>query len=118
MDVKILEKNKVDVKHGLELLGDMDFYNETIETFYKNIDKNIKDLKKFKEKKDFENYGILSHSIKSDSKYLGFTDLAEIALAHEMAGKGSDEKFIEENYDNFISEINKIVEIITKYLGR
>ena len=48
MDVKILEKNKVDVKHGLELLGDMDFYNETIETFYKNIDKNIKDLKKTK----------------------------------------------------------------------
>ena len=54
----------------------------------------------FKDKDDFENYGILSHSIKSDSKYLGFMDLAEIALSHEMAGKSSDKKFIDENYDS------------------
>ena len=118
MDIKILTDNKIDVNHGLELLGDMDFYNETLETFYKNIDKNIKDLKKFKEKKDFENYGILSHSIKSDSKYLGFMDLAEIALSHEMAGKGSDEKFIEENFDSFMEEINRIVSVVKEYLGR
>lgn len=118
MDVKILTNNKIDVNHGLELLGDMDFYNETLETFYDGIDKNLKDLKKFKEKKDFENYGILSHSIKSDSKYLGFMDLAEIALSHEMAGKSSDEKFIEENYDDFIKEIDRIVNVVKEYLGR
>ncbi len=118
MDVKILEKNKIDVKHGLELLGDMDFYNETLETFYNNIDKNLKDLKKYKDKDDFENYGILSHSIKSDSKYLGFMDLAEIALSHEMAGKSSDKKFIDENYDSFVEEINRIVKVVKEYLGR
>ena len=118
MDVKILTKNKIDVDHGLELLGDMDFYNETLETFYKNIDKNIKDLKKFKDNKDFENYGVLSHSIKSDSKYLGFMDLAEIALSHEMAGKSSDEKFIEKNFDSFMEDINRIVSVVKEYLGR
>ncbi|MBO6195827.1 MAG: hypothetical protein J6O56_05770 [Bacilli bacterium] len=118
MDVKILKDNKIDVDHGLELLGDMDFYNETLETFYKNIDKNLKDLKKFKDKDDFENYGILSHSIKSDSKYLGFMDLAEIALSHEMAGKGSDKKFIDENYDSFVEEINRIINVVKEYLGR
>ena len=118
MNVEILTKNKIDVNHGLELLGDMDFYNETLGTFYDNIDKNLKDLKKFKESDDFENYGILSHSIKSDSKYLGFMDLAEIALSHEMAGKGSDKKFIEENYDSFVEEINRIVNVVKEYLGR
>lgn len=118
MDVDFLKKNKIDVDHGIELLGDLDFYNETLGTFYDGIGDSLKKLDQFKNKKDFENYGILSHSIKSDSKYLGFTDLAEMALAHEMAGKGSDEKFIEENYDNFVSEINKIVEIVKEYLGR
>lgn len=118
MNVEILTKNKIDVNHGLELLGDMDFYNETLGTFYDNIEKNLKDLKKFKESDDFENYGILSHSIKSDSKYLGFMDLAEIALSHEMAGKSSDKKFIEENYDSFIEEINRIVSVVKEYLGR
>ena len=38
MDVKLLEKNGIDVNHGLELLGDMDFYNETLGTFNDNID--------------------------------------------------------------------------------
>ena len=118
MDVKILTNNKIDVNHGLELLGDMDFYNETLGTFYDNINDNLKKLESFKNKDDFENYGILSHSIKSDSKYLGFMDLAEIALSHEMAGKGSDKKFIEENYDSFVDEINRIVSVVKEYLGR
>lgn len=118
MDTKILTKNKIDVNHGLELLGDMDFYNETLGTFYDGISDNLKKLKEFKDKDDFENYGILSHSIKSDSKYLGFMDLAEIALSHEMAGKGSDKEFIEKNYDSFVEEINRIVSVVKEYLGR
>lgn len=118
MDIKILTDNKIDVNHGLELLGDIDFYNETLATFYDGIDTNLKNLEKYKNEKDFENYGILSHSIKSDSKYLGFMDLAEIALSHEMAGKSSDEKFINDNYNSFISEINRIVNVVKEYLGR
>lgn len=118
MDVKILTDNKIDVNHGLELLGDMDFYNETLSTFYDGIADNLKKLEEYKNNDDFENYGILSHSIKSDSKYLGFMDLAEIALSHEMAGKGSDKAFIEENYDSFIKEINRIVSVVKSYLGR
>ena len=118
MDVNILTNNKIDVNHGLELLGDMDFYNETLSTFYDGIFENLKKLEEFKNNKDFENYGILSHSIKSDSKYLGFMDLAEIALSHEMAGKGSDEAFIENNYASFVQEINRIVSVVKEYLGR
>lgn len=118
MDTKILTKNKIDYKHGIELLGDIDFYNETLETFYNGIEENIKNLKKYKDKNDYENYGILSHSIKSDSKYLGFTNLAEIALSHELAGKNNDEKFIEENFDSFIDEINRIISAVKEYLGR
>ena len=68
MDIKILTDNKIDVDHGIELLGDMDFYNETLGTFYDGIEDNLKKLKEFKDNDDFENYGILSHSIKSDSK--------------------------------------------------
>ena len=59
MNVEILTKNKIDVNHGLELLGDMDFYNETLGTFYDNIDKNLKDLKKVMILKIMEYYHIL-----------------------------------------------------------
>ena len=118
MDTKILTDNKIDVDHGLELLGDIDFYNETLGTFYDGIEDNLKKLQEFKDKDDFENYGILSHSIKSDSKYLGFTKLAELSYNHEMAGKSSDKEFIDKNYDSFIEEINRIVKVVKEYLGR
>ena len=118
MDTKILTDNKIDVNHGIELLGDMDFYNETLGTFYDGIGENLKKLEEYKNNNDFENYGILSHSIKSDSKYLGFMDLAEIALSHEMAGKSSDKAFIDNNYDSFVQEINRIVSVVKEYLGR
>ena len=118
MDRKILTDNKIDVDPGIELLWEMDFYNETLGTFYDGIEDNLKKLQEYKNKDDFENYGILSHSIKSDSKYLGFMDLAEVALSHEMAGKGSDKDFIDKNYDSFVEEINRIVKVVKEYLGK
>ena len=118
MDTSILTNNGVDINRGLELLGDMDFYNETLEEFLNNIDENKSKLLEFKNNNYFENYGILSHSIKSDSKYLGFVSLIDIALSNEMAGKESNKEFIDSNFDTFINEINKFEELGKRYLGR
>ena len=118
MDTSILTNNGVDINRGLELLGDMEFYNETLGEFLNNIDENKSKLLEYKNNNDFENYGILSHSIKSDSKYLGFVSLIDIALANEMAGKESNKEFIDNNFDIFINEINKFEEIGKRYLGR
>ena len=97
-------------------VGDNFTFNDTND---KDLSYIVSDnLEKFKNTDDFENYGILSHSIKSDSKYLGFMDLAEIALSHEMAGKSSDKAFIDNNYDSFVQEINRIVSVVKEYLGK
>lgn len=118
MDTSILTNNGVDVNRGLELLGDMDFYNETLGEFLNNIDENKNKLLEYRNNDDFENYGILSHSIKSDAKYLGFVSLIDIALANEMAGKESNKEFIQNNFGAFIAEINKFEHIGKMYLGR
>ena len=118
MDTKILTDYGIDVNHGIELLGDIYFYNETMNDFLSAIDEKKDNLKKYKEENDFENYGILSHSIKSECKYLGFMKLADTALNHELAGKEKNETFIKENYDKFINEIDEIVNVCNKYLGR
>jgi HPt (histidine-containing phosphotransfer) domain-containing protein len=118
MDTSILTNNGVDINRGLELLGDMEFYNETLTQFLDEIDNNKARLLEYKNNNDFENYGILSHSIKSDSKYLGFVSLIDIALANEMAGKESNKEFIQNNFGAFIAEINKFEEIGKRYLGR
>ena len=112
-----LIKNKIDVNHGLELLGDMEMYDETLEEFYNNINDRIAKLNQYKEN-DLANYAIEAHALKSDAKYLGFTDLIELAYNHEMKSKENDFNYIKDNYDSLINEVNKIISIIKEYLGK
>ena len=52
-----------------------------------------------------ENYAILVHAIKGDSKYLGFTKLAEMSLNHELKAKENDSQYVNDNYDLLINEL-------------
>ena len=118
MDRSYLEKNGVDVERGLELLGDMDMYNETMEDFLNEIDEKMPKVIEYKNNGDMPNYAILVHSIKSDSKYLGFTHLAELALDHEMKSKENDVNYVNEHYNELEEEVNRIISVIKEYLGK
>ena len=72
-DVNLLINNGVDVNASLELFGDIDTYNETLEDFLNTVDEKIGNMTKYKEESDMKNYAILVHSLKSDARYLGFT---------------------------------------------
>ena len=115
MDINVLVQGGVNVNGALELLGDMETYNETIQDFLSEIDEKLANIKKYKEEQDMDNYAILVHSLKSDSKYLGFTQLAELAYQHEMASKAKDVRFVIGSYDALINEANRILEVIKKY---
>lgn len=117
-NVEFLKENGIDVDSSLELLGDIEMYNETLNDF---LDESIERLPRLEESKnnnDLERYAIDSHAMKSDSKYLGFTKLAEISLEHEMAGKENNIDFINQNYGILITEANRIIEIVKEYLGK
>lgn len=116
MDRSYLEENGVDVNSALSYLGDMDMYNETISDFYNDLSMNMKKLKDFKDSVDMPNYAILVHSMKSDSKYLGFTHLSEICLNHEMKSKENDVNYVNENFAELEEEVNKISDLIKNYL--
>ena len=118
MDRKLLEDNGVDVEKGLELLGDMDMYNETMEDYLKEVSEKYEQLKDFKEKGDMENYAIVVHSIKSDSKYLGFTHLADLAYDHELKSKDNDIDYVNNNFNTLEKELNRILDLAKKYLGK
>lgn len=110
-----LINNGIDVNSSLELLGDIDTYNETLKEFYDNINARIDKLNNYKDN-DLANYSIEAHALKSDSKYLGFKILADLALNHELKSKENDSEYIKDNYDSLINEINKIINIIKEYL--
>lgn len=116
-DKNLLITNGIDVDKSLELFGDMEMYNETLEEFLNGASSKIDNLRNYKEASDVHNYAISAHSLKSDARYLGFTKLAELAYNHEMAGKNNDVEFIYNNYDALIEEANRIIKVVCEYMG-
>ena len=116
-DVSILTDNGVNLESSLEFLGDLAFYDETLEAFLEENKTRIPNIEKYKKTLNMEDYAILVHALKSDSKYLGFTSLAEIAYEHELASKANNVDEVNKKYDKLIKEVNKITEIAEKYLG-
>lgn len=117
-DVEFLKQNGVDVEHGLELLGDMEMYDETLGDFLEESETRMPKILEYKNNNDMPNYAIQVHAMKSDSKYLGFTKLAEMSFDHEMRSKENNVQYINENYDSLINEANRIISIVKEYLGK
>ena len=116
-DINLLKENGIDVDHAIELLGDMEMVDETLNDFLDESNERIPRLEKAFNEEDMENYAIDAHAMKSDSKYLGFTKLAEISYEHELAGKENNLEYIKNNYKILIEEANRIIEIVKKYLN-
>lgn len=116
-DVSILTDNGVDVKKSLELFGDMETYDSTLEVFLAEVDNKIKSIQNYKEVGDMANYAIQVHSLKSDAKYFGFMALAEISYKHELESKANNMYFVTEHFDELMMEANRIINLVKKYMG-
>lgn len=117
MDINILTNNGIDVNKGLELLGDMEMYNETLNDFINESSTRIPDIKKYFEEGDMPNYAILVHAMKSDSKYLGFDKLVELSFNHEMASKDNNIEYVTNNIEELLTEADRIIAVVKEYLG-
>ena len=95
----------IDVALGLEhCYGDKDIYVEVLRILYDEADSQLADLQKFWQEKDYKNYIIQIHSLKTQLLNIGYSSLAEDARALETAGKEERYDFIEENQDAFLKE--------------
>ena len=97
-NIEYLKSNNIDVDHGLELLGDIELYNDTMNDFIDEVLKRLPLLDEYKNNSDMPNYAILVHAIKSDCKYLGFMTLADISYQHELKSKENDSEFVNNNF--------------------
>lgn len=116
-NIDLLKAYNVDVNTALELWGDMDSYNESLKEFKDTLNSKLSSLENYKNASDWQNYAILAHSMKSESKYLGFMNEAEVFLAHELKGKESDALFINENFNTLRETIRKMVTLLNRYFS-
>ena len=100
---------------SLELLGDMGMYEDTLKDFKDSLAEKWSKIEEFKLNQDMKNYAIEVHSLKSDCKYLGFMDLANVAYEHEMKSKENDIDFVNNNFNRLSEEYTKLLNILDGY---
>ncbi len=89
-------------------VDDEEFYKSLLIQFASESAEKIESIKAYYGKKDWHNYEILVHALKSTSKMIGAVDLSEKAKALEMAAKASDEEFITANHEQALMDYGRI----------
>ena len=108
----------VNIKKGIELSGNsIQTYLQVLKINYSYAEKNLLEIKNFLEDKDYENYTIKIHSMKSTLKGIGAESLSEKAFAQEMAGKEKRYSYIDENYEAFRVQYLQLFKDIEKVLS-
>ena len=113
-----LEGSNIDVEAGLKYcLGDEEFYNTLLIQFANEASEKIPALMNFYEQKDWGNYEIIVHALKSTAKMIGAMDLSEEALKLEKAAKEKRENYIFDNHDHVMSVYEVLKERINHAVG-
>lgn len=113
-----LKKCGLDTAQGLDYCGDEDFYKELLLDYADDSDSKVKTIEKYFEEKNWEDYMVRVHGVKSTSKMVGLNDLSSDAEALEFAVQAEDYGYIEKNHASFIESYAKILNLIRDCLGQ
>lgn len=111
-----LKNNGIDYTIGLDNFGDINTYKEMMKDWLLEVTDKWNRIVSNKNKNDMKNYSIDVHSLKSDSKYFGFTELARISYEHELKSKEDNKEFVKDNFNELEKEYNRIIEVVNNYL--
>ena len=117
-DVNILTSNGVNVKQSLELFGEMELYDETLNDFVDMAQEKIDNLNKYNAAGDMPNYAIAVHAMKSDARYLGFLEYGDLCYDSELKAKANNVAGVRENHPKVMEGVAKMLSVARQYLGR
>jgi len=89
-------------------------YIEIAQAYYSVGYENIKKIDGFFREKDWKNYTILVHALKSSSLYAGCQTLSDMAKELEMAGKEGNEAFISEHHEALMIAYRQLLELMAE----
>lgn len=100
----------VNREEGLKLsYNSEELYNEILAAYIEESDEYKKNLSKFLEEKNWKEYAVIAHAIKSNSKQIGAQALFDEAYKMEMAGKSEDEGYITDNFSAFLTHYEEVL---------
>lgn len=115
MDITWLNETGLDTKTGISYTGGQDKYISALQRFYKNYEKNRAKVCEYLEAKDYENYMITVHALKSNARMIGARDLSTLFETLETAARNNEIGLIEpqnavalKEYDDLIQKLAPI----------
>lgn len=95
-------------------LDDEDCYREILEEYVNS--NSYSELNSLYDNKDWTNYRIKIHAVKSTSKTIGAVELSDMALALEEACKNQDEDYIIASHSRCMEQYEIVLNTIKKAL--
>ncbi|MEG2440423.1 MAG: ATP-binding protein [Acetivibrio sp.] len=103
----------MDEKTGLHYSGEnMQQYENFLTIFLNSSKKSKYELEDTYNQKDWKNYAIHIHALKSTSLVIGAVKLSDIAKALEEAAKNGNDTFVRENHDKAMEEYQNVLKEI------
>jgi len=104
----------LDVNAGISAAGGKDTYLNVCENFYETSASRLQMISDYYQAKNFENYAIQTHALKSSARLVGALELSELAYEMELAGKASDESLINQKTE----QLMKLYEMVQQGLKK
>ena len=111
----VFDPEVIDKKTGLLYCGqDESFYEQVLSEYFIESKEKKASIDRCYNEKNWEEYGILVHSLKSTSKMIGALGLSEIALRLEKAAKSGDTDAVERAHENMKKAYSDVTEMISR----
>lgn len=111
-DISFLEEKGIDVNTGIEYTGNKQKYIAALRRFFNSFEDNSSNIRTYFDKGDLENYCIVVHALKSNSKMIGAADLSRSFEILESAASEGDSSFIAENSKKAMADYKELVELL------
>ncbi len=113
----LIDCEMLDVFIGIRNSGSYDAYASLLRIFYESIDEKAEKLNNYYNVKDYKNYIIIVHALKSSLRIIGATELGDEAENLENSAKVEDYDYVEQNNETFINEVMMLKAPLEEFLG-
>ena len=119
-DVKLqnfeeLRNRGLDVDSALRFTGGEDRYITGLTRFYNAYEKNSNRIRNAYYNKDYEDYALIVHSLKSNARMIGDNELGNLAEKLQYAGEDRDIETIDLETNNLLKMYKSLVDFIEPY---
>lgn len=107
----------INEKQGALYCGSLEDFEDILKIHYEDYEESCQKIQAFYDSKDWKNYVILVHGLKSSMKSVGIMKLSDMCLGLELAGKENRIDYILKNHDVMMAEYARIHDVIGNRLG-